>query len=152
MTNINRVKTIFKDLLLSTERYNAERLFEMIESSDFFEQEGQGIFAYPGGLAAQSVKLAKSLMLCGIEHDSAVAVGLLHDLAQAKHEEWNMYGGHGLKSLRIIYDCGMSLTRQEEDAIVEHSMPLRSAHQPLVQLTYKCEQTLVNGLSILLAA
>lgn len=85
-----------------------------------------------GGLAEHSINVVGMLLELGVFEDehSAYTVGMLHDLVKCKCYTQDFYSGieyvqppypgHGVASVMIAYELGISLTPEEAAAITWH--------------------------------
>ena len=88
--------------------------------------------AVSGGLAEHSINVVGMLLELGVfvNEQSAYTVGMLHDLVKCKCYTQDFYSGieyvqppypgHGVASVMIAYELGISLTNEEAAAITWH--------------------------------
>lgn len=95
-----------------------------------------------GGLFQHSLKVAKGLLKFTIQRDlewernqSPLLIGLFHDLCKVEDYEFNWmesepkfvrskkqscYPGHGVRSILLLSDLGIELTKEERLCIIHH--------------------------------
>lgn len=141
------MKDEFCKLLLSTQRSAIENVVQQLEEMGFFEAPAsrKDHLCYPGGLMEHSLNvyhmailLAKDLHILRpeirLQEDSIIIAALLHDICKAKRYRKNADGtyeknfsdfpvGHGEKSVIMLLQWGLVLTKEEMLAIRWHMGP-----------------------------
>ena len=131
MANKNEIVSLLSD----TKREGIEQVILYLEESGFYEAPSS-IYRHhnhKGGLAEHCLgvyKVASQLNKDGLPHDSIVIAGILHDVCKASklyydangiiHRRHTHIKGHGRRSIKLLEQCGLSLTADERLAIRWH--------------------------------
>lgn len=147
-------------LLSSVHRRGMDRVISYLERSSFFETpnhiHSRRHHCWYGGLAQHSLGVCRLLLQQpGLDKDSCIIVGLLHDICKAdthyKDEDgqWHTratlhYHGHGRRSLKLLQrTCRLELTRDEAWAILyhmhDHGIPQRVMNCKLHAAVFRCD-------------
>jgi len=132
----NRKQILY--LLSSVKRDNMKKLIEAIKQSDFFDAPASTIYhlSCKGGLAEHSLNVYETLKKLndafdvGLEHDTVVIVGLLHDICKVNTYFWDESNkryrkkkfapkAHGKRSIDLLMKF-IPLSLQEQDMIRWH--------------------------------
>lgn len=120
-------KDIIIGLLNGVGRPGIGNVIQFLKESNFFTATCHSHHRYPGGLADHSLEVSGILAgLPGVSAESAILVGLLHDICSAYHRNCLQFEGHGRRSAGILsHFCHLALTREEREAILMHMHPGR---------------------------
>lgn len=130
-------KEVIVNLLLSTHRAGIENAIKYLDKTPFFKAPNSiwhSHHMWPGGLAQHSLGVARLMMeYPGIDRESAILVGLLHDICKADVLEYNQHlhrwtsrknlhiKGHGTRSVRLLTSVlKLQLSKEEYLAIRYH--------------------------------
>jgi hypothetical protein len=119
------MKNRILSLLSEVNRSGIDNLIKFINDSDYLTTAQCGTHHQcPEGLMMHSLEVCDSMMgnnLAGIPRESIILVALCHDLGIASLAgEPGGREGHPQRSLDILDRCGVELTDQERDAILNH--------------------------------
>lgn len=121
-------------LLRSTKREGMENVIEYLNSSGFFNVPSSihRHHNWRGGLAQHclGVYMIALKHLNGLQKESVIIAGLLHDICKASklyydengnlHHHHTHIHGHGYRSVKLLELCGLLLTEDERRAIRWH--------------------------------
>lgn len=142
-------KNEYIELLKSTKRENIDKVIDMLKASDFFEAPASTKYHdnFKGGLCYHSLKVYNNLVKLNktyelnFSDDSMIIMGLLHDICKINCyikdkknvkvggnwitvDYWSFKDefpiGHGQKSVVMLLQLGLSLTKLELESIVGH--------------------------------
>lgn len=130
---MNATKDNIIELLNGVERSGIDNVVRFLTESNFFTAQCHRHHKFRGGLAQHSLEVYENMSaLPGVPHESAVLVGLLHDVCTSYHKGCRHIGGHGKRSVRILKEvCHLELTPEEEEAILLHMHPQEGFHKRL---------------------
>lgn len=112
-------------LLSEVNRKGVDNLIQFIKDSDYMTTaQCYSHHQCPQGLMMHSLEVFDSMVknnLAGIPRESIILVSLCHDLGKVRLDGKQIgRGGHPRRSLTILKKCGMELTEDERDAILDH--------------------------------
>ena len=128
----NKQKII--SLLCKTKREGIENVIQYLEVSGFYEAPSSICrhHNWRGGLAEHCLEVYRiaSEMNSALPHESLVIAGILHDICKASklyydadgniHRRHTHIKGHGRRSVKLLEQCGLSITEDERLAIRWH--------------------------------
>ena len=131
---INENHAVIEGLLRDTHRGGIENVLRYLDESGFYEVPSSLYrhHNWRGGLAEHCLGVYRiaSQMNKDFPHDSIIIAGLLHDICKASklyydangaiHHRHTHIKGHGRRSIKLLEQCGLSLTEDERLAIRWH--------------------------------
>lgn len=124
MTTLDYQKKIIS-LLSEVERPGIDNLIKFIQDSDYLTTaQCHSHHKCPHGLMMHSLEVLDTMLqdnLAGIPRESLILTALCHDLGKARLDGRKVSsGGHPQRSIAILNQCGVELTDDERDAILNH--------------------------------
>ena len=124
MTTLDYQKKIIS-LLSEVKRSGIDNLIKFIQDSDYLTTaQCHSHHKCPHGLMMHSLEVLDTMLqdnLAGIPRESLILTALCHDLGKARLDGKQIgRGGHPRRSLAILKKCGVELTEDERDAILNH--------------------------------
>ena len=112
-------------LLSEVNRKGVDNLIQFIKDSDYMTTaQCYSHHQCPQGLMMHSLEVFESMSrnnLARVPRESIILVSLCHDLGKARLDGKEIgRGGHPRRSLTILKKCGVELTEDERDAILNH--------------------------------
>lgn len=124
MTTLDNQKRIIS-LLSEVNRKGIYNLIQFIQDSDYLTTaQCHSHHKCPHGLMMHSLEVLDTMLqdnLSGIPRESLILTALCHDLGKARLNGRNVgCGDHPQRSIAILKQCGVELTDDERDAILNH--------------------------------
>ena len=112
-------------LLSEVDRKGIDNLIKFIEDSNYLTSaQCYSHHKSQHGLMMHSLEVLDCMLnnnLAGIPRESIILVALCHDLGKARLNGRNVgCGDHPQRSIAILKQCGVELTDDERDAILNH--------------------------------
>ena len=125
-TGMNDYRNRIISLLESVERPGMGNVIRFLNESTFFDAPCCRHHRFQGGLAAHSLEVYDVMKGTNplLNGDSVIIASLLHDVCKARHHKGGNIEGHGKRSVRLLTEvCGLELTKDEYNAILNHMHP-----------------------------
>ena len=112
-------------LLSEVDRKGIDNLIKFIEDSDYLATaQCYSHHRCPQGLMMHSLEVLDTMLqdnLAGIPRESLILTALCHELGKARLNRQKIGSGdHPQRSIAILKQCGVELTDDERDAILNH--------------------------------
>ena len=123
--NTTTMKDRIISLLSEVDRKGIDNLIKFIEDSNYLTSaQCYSHHKSQHGLMMHSLEVLDCMLnnnLAGIPRESIILVALCHDLGKARLNGRNVgCGDHPQRSIAILKQCGVELTDDERDAILNH--------------------------------
>lgn len=122
-THDNQIKII--SLISEVKRKGIDNLIKFIKDSDYLTTaQCHTHHNCPHGLMMHSLEVLDTMLrdnLAGVPRESIILTSLCHDLGMASINGESVDGvDHPQRSIEILNQCGLELTEDERDAILNH--------------------------------